>query len=305
LRPETAWIILVGRRLGLRRSAIIGLARGLPKERIMVGSILADNDWSVFDEQAWLGIKGLLAVAAAGLVGRILIQLGRPRLRGRRPSAYAMAHLAGEGKRVTYAALAGLRVQGCLAVVRDRYGGARLDVTALPADADPVERAVHLAVSQDIPHERLAVTPGVAATRQPILAELHGSGLALTRRRRRAARIVGVIGGISAVMVGTIVAIVGVVLLFAPVRERSIVGGRLVARQRRRRPLDPNWRRLAPADARMVVALHGEEALRAGDPELAEALGLRRRPDRGTDDGSADGYSGREDYGDDGGGDGD
>jgi hypothetical protein len=218
---------------------------------------------------------------------------------------YALAYLADGDTGVTYAALAWLRVQGSLLVHRDHSGRATLDVSlAPPFDAYPVEVAVHRAVSVGVPPGRLAVTPGVVEARQPELAGLHGDGLLLSRRRRRAARIVGVVGGIGAVLVGTIVAIAGVILLFAPVRERSIVAGRLVARQRRRRPLDPNWRRLPPAQARMVVALHGKAALRAGDPELAEALGLRR-PSSGSGDGSADGYSGREDYGDGDGGDGD
>jgi uncharacterized protein (TIGR04222 family) len=271
----------------------------------MVRSILADNDWSVFDEDAWLGIKGLLVVAAAGLVGRIGIQFGRLRWRRRRPSPYALAYLAGEGKGVTYAALAGLRVRGCLAVVRDQFGWAMLEVSGLPADADSIERAVHLAVSQNIPVDRLPITPGVASARQPVLAELHGDGLIFSRRRRRTARTVGIIGGIGALLVGTIVGLLGIVLLFAPVGERSIVAGRVLARQRKRRPLDPDWRRLSAAEARMIVALHGEAALRAGDPELAEALGLRRPASSGSADGSDDGYGGRDDYGDggDGGGD--
>ena len=86
---------------------------------------------------------------------------------------------------------------------------------------------------------------------------------------------------------------------------RPIVAGRVLARYRRRRPLDPNWRRFPPAEARRVVALYGEEALRAGDPELAWALGLlRRRDESRADDGSSDGPGSRGDYdyADDGGG---
>ena len=77
----TAWVVLVGRRLlRLRRSATMGSARGQPRERSMVGSILAPTTTGRSStRQAWLGIKGLLALAAGGLVGRILIQFGRPR----------------------------------------------------------------------------------------------------------------------------------------------------------------------------------------------------------------------------------
>jgi uncharacterized protein (TIGR04222 family) len=273
----------------------------------MLGPILAsDNDWSIFDENAWLGIKGLLAVAVAGLVGRILIQFGRPRRR--RPSGYALAYLAGEGDGVTYSALAWLRVRGALFVDRDSRGRATLNVGAPPPDADPVERALHRAVSLGIPPGRLTITPGVVATREPVLVELRLDGLLLSRRRRRIARAVSVIGGIGAVLVGTIVALFGIVLLFAPVGERSIVAVRLLARQRRQRPLDPNWRSLPPEQARMIVALHGVAALLEGDPDLADALGLRHRAAdaRGSHDGSDDGAYGRDDHdyadADDGGG---
>jgi hypothetical protein len=85
----------------------------------MPGSVLAQSDWSVFDENAWLGIRGLLAVAAAGLVGRILIQVRWLRSVRTPMSPFAMAYLTGGAERVVWAALAGLRALGGLSVTTE------------------------------------------------------------------------------------------------------------------------------------------------------------------------------------------
>ena len=118
-----------------------------------------------------------------------------------------------------------------------------------------------------------------------MLAELHRDGLLLTRRRRRTARIVGVVGGIGALLVGTIVGVLGIVLLFRrsanppswPDASSPAVAGHAHSMRTGAacHPPRPGW----------SVALHGEVALRAGDPELAEALASAvRAPTGGSDE---------------------
>ncbi len=101
-----------------------------------------------------------------------------------------------------------------------------------------------------------------------------GDGLLLSTGRRRAARIVGVVGGIGALLVGTIVALFGLVLVFAPVDDRAIGAGRVLDFHRKRYPLDPDWRHLGASAASAMVALYGVAALVPGDPDLARALGF-------------------------------
>ena len=266
----------------------------------MIGSIAAGSDWSIFDENSWLGVPGLLALAVSGLIGRLVLQVGRIRFRRPPLSAFAWAYLAGGPTRVTQAALAGLRAQGCVAVT-GHPGGATLHAGALPSYADPVELAVFHAVSGGIRPERLSQVPAVALAIGLSVEQLRRDDLLLTQRWRRTARIVGVVGGIGAVLIGTIMFFVGLALFFTPVSERPFVSRRLLARHRKRNPLDPGWLRRRPAVARMTVALHGDAAVLAGDPDLARALGIRHaRPasaGRGFDD------SGFSDSGD--GGDGD
>jgi hypothetical protein len=266
----------------------------------VVGSIAAGSDWSIFDENSWLGVRGLLAVAVCGLIGRLVLQVGRIRFRRPPLSAFALAYLAGGPARVTLAALAGLRAQGCIAVT-GHPGGAVLEAAAPPPYADPVEFAVFHAVSVGIPPERLSQAPAVAHAIAPCVDQLRRDGLLLTPSRRRAARIIGVVGGIGATLVGTIVFFVGLALLFTPVSERTFVSRRVLARRRRRYPLDRGWPQRRPDVARMTVALHGDAAMLAGDPGLARGLGIRQAQPapagRGFDD------SGSSDSGD-GGGDG-
>ncbi len=129
----------------------------------MPGSVLAQSDWSVFDENAWLGIRGLLAAAVAGLVGRILIQVRWLRSVRTPMSPLAMAYLAGGDERVVWAALAGLRALGGLSVTADHTGRARLQVAASPPYGDPVALAVHRAVSKGVVPSQLSKVPAVAS----------------------------------------------------------------------------------------------------------------------------------------------
>ena len=267
----------------------------------MIRSVAVGSDWSIFDENSWLGVPGLLALAVSGLIGRLVLQVGRIRFRRPPLSAFGLAYLGGGPVRVTHAALAGLRAQGCVAVT-GHPGGARLHTGAQPPPyADPVELAVFHAVSVGIRPGQLSQAPAVAPAIGFCVDQLRRDDALLTPRRRRAARIIGVVGGIGAVLVGTIVFFVGLALLFTPVSERPFVSRRLLARHRRRYPLDPGWLRRRPAVARMTVALHGDAAVLAGDPDLARALGIGQARSasagRGFDD------SGFSDSGD--GGDGD
>jgi uncharacterized protein (TIGR04222 family) len=140
-------------------------------------------------------------------------------------------------------ACAGLRAQGSVAVMPGHSGGATLHAGAPPPYADPVELAVFHAVSVGIRPGRLPEAVAVVATIRPCVGQLRRDDLLLTPRRRRAARLIGVVGGIGAVLVGTLVFFVGLALLFTPVSERPSVSRRAVL---------------------------------AGDPDLARALGLRQ-----------------------------
>jgi hypothetical protein len=104
--------------------------------------------------------------------------------------------------------------------------------------------------------------------------QLRRDGLLLTPRRRRAARIAGIVGGVGAVLVGTVIFFLGLALIFVPVKERPFVARYVLARYRRRHPLDAGRPQRARAAA-LMVAIHGDAALLAGDPDLARALGIR------------------------------
>ncbi|GIJ47969.1 hypothetical protein Val02_48550 [Virgisporangium aliadipatigenens] len=261
----------------------------------MTGSIVAAEDWSIFDENSWLGVPGLLALAAAGLLGRLLLQLGRPRLRHPRLSAFAWAYLAGGAERVTRAALAGLRAQGGIAVLP----GHILHASAPQPYAEPVEVAVLHALSVGVRPVLLSQDPAVIAAMIPHIEELRREHLLLSPRRRRAARIVSVVGGIGGVLVGTFVFFVGLAMIFIKVGERPFLARSVLTRGRRRYPLERGWAHRGPTVVRTTVALHGDAALLDGDVELAHALGVHHPPPpsngrRGRDfdlDGGGDGGS--------------
>jgi uncharacterized protein (TIGR04222 family) len=228
----------------------------------------------------------------------------------RTPSAAELAMVAGGDRRTLLSALAALRQAGAIHAVED---GLLLATGPLPADADRLQRAVHAAAraNRELPPPRRGAF-GYGHGRL-VPTEVGAAVVSVRRSARRAGWIVAPPGGppagraclpvvvvplLAASYVGALVAAsrlwqlgdqffrgIGPVLVLAaylvlgfflsdlPTRTRS--GERLLRQARdshRRLATDGSVR--TPEAAALSVALGGEAALQALDPEFARRLGV-------------------------------
>ncbi|GAA1586850.1 hypothetical protein GCM10009678_81730 [Actinomadura kijaniata] len=249
-----------------------------------------------------LFIWGMYVPAALVLVGLVLL-LRRALAPGRRFAGdlhpYELAYLDGGPGRAVLAALTALRAEGA---VEAAGGGKVRAVGDPPANATPLDRAVHgrLRDGAESPGD-LSWWPSVRAELEPIRRSLVDRGLVLGPAARRARRlaalplvalaalgvvriVAGMAGGrpVAFLVLATIaVAVVALVLTFhwsavTPEGKRELHRARTAMRH-----LDPvhspAWTTYGASAATFAVALYGVPALTSFDPHFSAEAEMQRQ----------------------------
>jgi uncharacterized protein (TIGR04222 family) len=259
--------------------------------------------WSLSLLGGYLGVAA--GIAAYSLRHRIASGHTRAAGTGREAEPAEVAYLNGGPDLAVTASLGAL---GLLGVVESR--SAELSTRApLPADAGPLDRAVHAAAARGVPARTLGTDPGVTA----VLDQVHEAVVAAgwlrpeadRRRVRRGAwlmyglalvglALVGLAAGVAGadgpdlagVSATIVVAVTGTALAVVPRVTRA--GQRVVRAAERahghlRSTMDPSWTTYGIRGAAMAVALYGPDLLWRAAPVFAGRMGIvesaaRRRP---------------------------
>jgi uncharacterized protein (TIGR04222 family) len=261
--------------------------------------------WSLSLLVGYLGVAA--GIAAYSLRHRIASGHTRAAGTGREAEPAEVAYLNGGPDLAVTASLGAL---GLLGVVESR--SAELSTRApLPADAGPLDRAVHAAAARGVPARTLRTDPGVTAVLDLVHEAVVAAGWlrpeADRRRVRRGAWLMYGLALIGLTLIGLtaggagadgggpdlagfsatiVVAVIGTALAVVPRATRA--GQRVVRAAERahghlRSTMDPSWTTYGIRGAAMAVALYGPDLLWTAAPVFAGRIGIvesaaRRRP---------------------------